>query len=119
MPHERLQPFVIIDYTKEMAILAVRKDEQKEEIVGVGRYYIDEKSHMAEVAFTVKDIYQNKGVGAELLSYLTYIAKSQGLLGFTAEVLVDNLPMLHLFDKMGFHTKKTSDEGVYSMRMIF
>jgi len=119
MPHERLQPLVIIDYTKEIAILAMQKDAQKEEIVGVGRYYIDEKSHMAEVAFAVKDIYQNKGVGSELLSYLTYIAKSHGLLGFTAEVLVDNLPMLHLFDKMGFSTEKKSNEGVYSLRMMF
>lgn len=35
-------------------------------------------------------------------SYLTYLAKKQGLLGFTAEVLVGNEPVFQLFKKMGF-----------------
>ena len=35
MPHERLQDFVIIDYTKEVVILAIIGSEDKELIVGV------------------------------------------------------------------------------------
>jgi hypothetical protein len=41
------------------------------------------------------------------------------LLGFTADVLVDNKPMLDLFKNMGFDTEKRSDEGVYEMHMMF
>lgn len=41
------------------------------------------------------------------------------MLGFTAEVLMDNVPMLHLFDKMGFDTQKTNAEGVYELKMMF
>jgi len=37
---------------------------------------------------------------------LTFLAKRQGLLGFTAEVLMENQPMLHLFEKMGFDIEK-------------
>jgi len=99
MPHERLQPLVIIDYTKEMAILAVTGTEEKETIVGVGRYYIEPDSHSAEVAFAVRDDQQNRGIGLELLSYLTFLAKRQGLLGFTATVVAGNEPMLHVFEK--------------------
>jgi RimJ/RimL family protein N-acetyltransferase len=102
-----------------MAVLAIVKKAEKEEIVGVGRYFIDDRSRTAEIAFAVRDDYQNKGIGYELLCYLTYLAKSQGLIGFTAEVLSDNMPMLHLFDKMGFDTKKTSREGVYLLKMVF
>jgi GNAT superfamily N-acetyltransferase len=47
----------------------------------------------------VKDDYQHRGIGTELLSYLTYLAKREGLLGFTAEVLAENRPMLNLFEK--------------------
>jgi RimJ/RimL family protein N-acetyltransferase len=47
------------------------------------------------------------------------LAKKQGLLGFTAEVLVDNQAMLHLFEKMGFDIDKRSGEGVYELRMTF
>ncbi len=119
MPHEVLQPLVVIDYTRQMAILAVIADTNKETIIGVGRYYIDESEHMAEVAFAVRDVYQNKGVGAELLKYLTYLAKRQGLLGFTAEVLVENHPMLHLFEKAGFRIERRQAEGVYALKMGF
>jgi len=119
MPHERLQRFVIIDYTKEMEILAVVHDGEREEIVGIGQYSLEESTHMAEVAFAVMDKYQNKGVGEELLSYLTYLAKRQGLLGFTAAVLMENRVMLHLFEKMGFDIQRKVEEGVYELKMMF
>jgi acyl-CoA hydrolase/RimJ/RimL family protein N-acetyltransferase len=119
MPHKRLQEFAIIDFTKEMVILAVRSPAQKQEIIGIGQYAIDEETHAAEVAFVVRDDYQNQGVGTELLTYLTYLAKKQGLLGFTAEVLVENQPMLHLFEKMGFAIQRRMAEEVYELKMSF
>jgi acyl-CoA hydrolase/RimJ/RimL family protein N-acetyltransferase len=119
MPHERLQDFVIIDYTKEMVILAVLKRGEKEEVIGMGQYGIDETTHTAEAAFAVQDEYQNRGVGSEILSYLTFLAKRRGLLGFTAEVLRENQPMLHLFAKMGFNIEKRSTTGVYELKMAF
>jgi acyl-CoA hydrolase/GNAT superfamily N-acetyltransferase len=119
MPHERLQEFVIIDYTKEMVILAVRRDEHVEQIIGVGQYGIDEKSHTAEVALVVRDDHQGKGVGTALLSYLTQLAQAQGLLGFTAEVLFENAAMLRLFEKMGFDIQRKTGAGVVELRMGF
>jgi ribosomal protein S18 acetylase RimI-like enzyme len=71
------------------------------------------------VAFAIQDDYQNKGVGTEMLSYLTYLAKRQGLLGFTAEVLMENQPMLHLFERMGFDIEKRRTTGVYELKMAF
>ena len=118
MPHERLQEYVAIDYTKEIAILAVVQDGEKEDIAGLGQYTIDEAAHTADIAFVVKDEYQNKGIGTELLAYLTQLAKRQGLLGFTAEVLVENQPMLHLFEKL-LDVKKTVDSGVWDLDMPF
>jgi RimJ/RimL family protein N-acetyltransferase len=119
MPHRQLQQFVVIDYTREIVILASITAGEKEEVVGLGQYAIAGDSHTAEVAFTVRDDYQNKGIGTELLSYLTFLARSQGLLGFTAETLMDNVPMLRLFEKMGFITEKRAADGVYELRMLF
>ncbi len=121
MPHERLQEFCIIDYTKEMLILAIKQSENQdhEEVVGVGQYGIDEGSHSAEIAFVVSDAYQNKGIGTELLGYLTLLARKQGLLGFTAEVLMENKPMLHLFESAGFDLEKRISDQVYELRMTF
>ncbi len=70
MPHERLQEFVVVNYAEEVSIQAVILKDAKEEIVGIGRFYLDENTHTAEVAFTVKDAFQNRGIGTELLDYL-------------------------------------------------
>ncbi|MHA1214749.1 MAG: GNAT family N-acetyltransferase [Candidatus Hodarchaeales archaeon] len=120
IPHQRLQEFCIIDFTKEMVIVAVIKhSEVLEEIVGVAQYGIDTNTHTAEAAFVVKDNYQNKGIGTELMSYLTYLAKTSGLLGFTAEVLVENRGMLYLFEKHFPNLEKRISDGVYELRMPF
>ncbi len=119
MPHEVLQDFVIIDYTKEIIILAIIVIDKIEKIVGLGQYSIDELSHTAEAAFVVRDNYQSKGIGRELLSYLTRLAKRQGLLGFTAEVLTENRPMLKLFESMGFDVHKRIEEGCIELKMDF
>ena len=119
VPHEVLQKLVIIDYTVEMAILAIVPRGEEEEIIGVGRYYIEANKHWAEVAFAVKDTCHNNGVGSELLAYLTYLAKRQGLLGFTAEVLADNQPMMHVFEKGGFDLEKRNVAGLWELRMTF
>ena len=119
MPHDFLQHFVVIDYTRQMAILATIRHEEKEEVIGVGRYALLEDSHFADIAFAVKDDFQNKGIGAELFSYLTYLAKKKGLLGFTALVLLENQSMLHLIRKMGFGIEQKLDDGVYEIKMTF
>jgi len=121
MPHERLQEFTVIDYSKNMVILAVLQDEDKEKevIVGIGQYSIEENTHTADVAFVVRDEYQNEGIGTELLTYLTYLAKKEGLLGFTAEVLIENDRMIHLLEKMGFDIEKRGTGGVYLLKASF
>lgn len=119
MPHERLQSFVVIDYTKEMVILALVEEDGKEKVLGVGQYGIEETTHTAEAAFAVRDHFQNKGIATEILSYLTYLAKRRGLLGFTAEVLVENKPMLRVFEKMGFDIQRKVSAGVYELKMAF
>lgn len=119
MPHERLQEFGIIDYANSMMILAIVEGDCKETVAAIGQYEINEKMHTAEVALVVKDEYQKMGVGHDLLTYLTRLAKKRGLLGFTADVLVENDPMLDLFKNMGFDIEKRNEEGVYEMRMMF
>jgi GNAT superfamily N-acetyltransferase len=85
----------------------------------MGQYYVDKESLTAEVAFVVRDEYQGRGIGAALLTYLTYLARKQGLHGFTAEVLITNRTMLHLFEGMGFAVEKRDEHGMCELRMSF
>ncbi len=119
VPHRMRQEFVVIDYTKELVILACVEDEEKEILVGIGQVIKDDRNFMGEVAFTVRDDYQNQGIGSELLEYLTFLSKREGLQGFTAEVLTENRPMLHVFEKAGFEMQKRVEQGVYELIMRF
>jgi acyl-CoA hydrolase/GNAT superfamily N-acetyltransferase len=119
IPHEWLQNLSVIDYTREMVILATLREEQRERVVGVGQYSINEISNFAEVALVVRDDHQNRGIGWELLQYLTLLARKQGLSGFTAEVLVENVAMMHLFEKSQFDIHRRTDSSVHDLRMGF
>jgi RimJ/RimL family protein N-acetyltransferase len=119
MPHERLQRFVVIDHTKEVAILAVIGQRGQETVIGLGQCFIDESTHTAELGLVVRDDYQNRGVGTELLSHLTCLARRRGLIGLTAEVLVVNRPMLHLIEKAGRDVDKKLVAGVWKLKLVF
>jgi acyl-CoA hydrolase/RimJ/RimL family protein N-acetyltransferase len=119
VPHKMRQDFVVIDYSEEMIILATILQNRKEIAIGMGQFIKNENTHSAEVAFTVSEDFQHQGVGTELLTYLTQLAKNEGLLGFTAEVLIENEPMLRVFEKMGFDMHKVIESGAYSLVMNF
>jgi GNAT superfamily N-acetyltransferase len=119
MPHSRRQEFVVIDYTHEIVILACIEEKEKEKVVGIGQFIKDEQNHMAEAAFAVRDDYHNMGIGSELLDALVLLGRREGLLGFTAEVLLENKAMLHLFQKRFPDMNKRVEDGVYELIMRF
>ncbi|MFH1143295.1 MAG: GNAT family N-acetyltransferase, partial [Candidatus Eisenbacteria bacterium] len=119
MPHERLQELTVVDYFEHMVLLAVIERDGQEEVVGIGQYRVAEEAHVAEVGLVVRDDYQNRGVGRELLGRLTYLAKLRGLLAFTAQVLIENRNMLHLFEGSGFQIRKHIAAGTVHLQLTF
>ncbi len=117
MPHKMRQDFVVIDYTKEWLILATVSENDKETVVGMGQVLKNESDNIPEVAFSVRDDYQNKGIGSELLNYLTFLGKKEGIHGFTAETLVENKPMLHVFESVFPDLDKKIEGGVFHLIM--
>lgn len=118
IPHERLQEFVVIDYTTEMLILTIRKEDEKETVIGVGQYFINEVDRTAEVSLAVRDNYQGQGVGKVLMDYLTTLIRDKGLAGVTASVLPDNFPMLRLLEETPGRRQHTHN-GTYDMTILF
>jgi acyl-CoA hydrolase/GNAT superfamily N-acetyltransferase len=119
IPHEILQSYIAVDYFSKMVLVAVREVEGRESICGLGQYAMNSDSYTADVALVVRDDCQRMGLAGELLAYLTYLAKRQGLLGFTAEVLAGNEPVFRLFRSMGFDVSKRNESGVYEMKAMF
>jgi acyl-CoA hydrolase/GNAT superfamily N-acetyltransferase len=119
MPHEELQKhFVVIDYTREMIILAVKRYLGHEVIAGVAQYCIDESALSAETSIVVRDDFQKKGIGFELLSYLVYVAQKQGLHIFQANVMPGNQAVLRLIEKLGLRTEKKWDGGIFNIKIF-
>ena len=119
LPHEKLQEFLEVDYDGEMALLVTTGKGEDEMAIAVGRYHTDPRTNMAEVAFLVRDDWQNVGVGKALLMTLIEVAKEHGLKGFTADVLADNAAMLHVFHKSGLTLESKLESGIYELTMMF
>jgi RimJ/RimL family protein N-acetyltransferase len=69
--------------------------------VGVARYVRDaEDPHAAEIAVTIVDDWQGRGLGTELLTRLSARARSEGICRFTALVAEDNVVMTRLLRNM-------------------
>jgi len=89
-----------IDHHDHEAIIAL--DEKTGEGIGVARYIRDpERRGMAEVAVTVIDDWQGKGVGTLLLEVLSARAREEGITTFTALMLASNHEMMDLLEALG------------------
>ena len=68
--HRQIQDFVYVDHRKDVAIVGTVPEAAGEEIVAVGRYFLNERSNKAEVAFVIRDDWQNQGIGKFLFKHL-------------------------------------------------
>jgi ribosomal protein S18 acetylase RimI-like enzyme len=91
-----------------VALVAELNENGRRVIVGGGRYIMIQPGQ-AEMAFTVIDAYQGKGIGGILMRHLVAIARDGGLKELIAEVLPENAPMLKLFSRFGFRTVASKD----------
>jgi len=96
-----------VDYDRRYAVVA----EMAGTIVGVARWerLADRPGH-AEVAFTVADDLQGRGLGGTLLKRLAALARTRGISVFEAEVLKNNERMLRVFERSGL-ASTTRDQG--------
>ncbi|MFV0494755.1 GNAT family N-acetyltransferase [Mycobacterium sp.] len=54
---------------------------------------------VAEIAFTVADAYQGRGIGTFLIGALSVAAREDGVEKFSARLLADNVPMRAIMDR--------------------
>jgi acetyl coenzyme A synthetase (ADP forming)-like protein len=112
LPERQLHRLVEVDYRDRFALVAVLDGE----IVAVVRYdrgaESDTESEAAEVAFVVEDDQQRRGLATLMLEHLAAVARSNGIVRFTAETLPDNRAMMDVFRHAGFDVTSHFDQGV-------
>ena len=79
--HERLTRICFIDYDREMALVAERRNPEtgESEILGVGRLMKIHGTNEGEVAVLVSDKWQGHGLGKELLARLLIVGADEKL----------------------------------------
>jgi GNAT superfamily N-acetyltransferase len=101
-----------IDGHDHVALIALRLDDPNR-LVAVARYVrLAHDPQAAEVAVTVADPMQGKGVGKKLGVLLADEARGRGVRRFTASLLADNRPALKLMGTMTDRLVSNIDHGV-------
>jgi RimJ/RimL family protein N-acetyltransferase len=111
-----LRYLVEIDHRDHEALIAV--EEECNEGVGVARYVRDQaRPKAAEVAVTVVDDWQGRGLGTLLLEGITMRAREEGVDTFTALMLVDNTQMMDLLQRLGAVRVVDHDAGAVEVEV--
>jgi GNAT superfamily N-acetyltransferase len=103
------------DFENAIALLATIGEAQAEVVIGGASCFVINPGAArrdAEVAFTVEQHFQHRGVGAALMRHLTQVAMSKGLHAFKAEVFCSNAPMLNVFRRSGLPMTTRQEDNV-------
>ncbi|OGR06633.1 MAG: GNAT family N-acetyltransferase, partial [Deltaproteobacteria bacterium RIFOXYD12_FULL_50_9] len=110
---EMLARFTQIDFSREMALIAVSKEQGREVELGVARFAILPDGASCEFALVVADRMRGKGLGQRLMSALMDAARSKGLKSMEGDVLSDNVSMLTLMTRLDFTIEPAlEDNGI-------
>ncbi len=101
--------FTQIDYSKEIALVAVTCEAPETEL-GVARFAINPDGESCEFAIVVADRMAGKGLGQKLMVSLMEAARSKGLKSIEGEVLNNNHNMLKLTKRLGFSHKVSEED---------
>ena len=112
---EELKYFTEVTPPQRYAYVATVGEGGSERILAVGRWDMLPDGKTAEVAFTVEDNIQMRGVGTILIEEISRAAAKFNITALEAEVLQENTRMLEVFEESGFRLKKRFSSGVYSI----
>ena len=112
--HERLTRICFIDYDREMALVAERRNPTNggSEILGVARLTRVLGSNDAEVAVLISDQFHGRGLGKELLGRLVIVGGDEKLSSLKADILPDNRDVMRICEKLGFTLRHSVEDEV-------
>jgi RimJ/RimL family protein N-acetyltransferase len=115
LSEQTLALLTAVDHHDHEALVAVAPDSGQ--VVGVARFIRNPREpDQAEVAVTVIDSWQRRGLGTALLRELAQRAAEEDIRHFTAEILAENGPMLTLAHRLG-DTETTRHGSTVSARI--
>ena len=114
LPRRMLSRFTLIDYDREMALVAVHRKRKSrpdgefidsERIIGVSRYVTNPDTKSCEFSLLVADDFAGQGLGSRLMLSIIEFARNKGLAQIEGLILANNSNMLKLMRNLGFEVK--------------
>ena len=124
LPPSMLARFTLIDYDREMALVAVARERrtstsgetvETERIVGVSRYVTNPDQSSCEFALVVADDFSGKGLGSRLMLSIMDVARDKGLSEIEGLVLTKNPGMLKLMKSLGYAVKAFAEDPDFKL----
>ncbi|MBI5721115.1 MAG: bifunctional acetate--CoA ligase family protein/GNAT family N-acetyltransferase [Burkholderiales bacterium] len=119
LPTTLLARLTLIDYDREMALVAVMRERragadgeltETERIVGVSRMITNPDQASCEFSLLVADDFAGKGLGSRLMENIMDVARDKGLSEVEGLVLTQNASMLKLMRSLGFAVKPFAED---------
>jgi acetyltransferase len=108
-----------VDYQQRMALVGTIQEEGEERLVAVARYDIlPDRPGMAEAAIVVRDDYQNRGLGTQIMLYLIRYACTHSVQTFVGTIHTTNQRVMSFIRKSGLpFEKEMLEPGVWEVRI--
>jgi acetyltransferase len=114
--HERLTRICFIDYDRELVLVALRRQPERE-IIGIARLSKVYGTDATEFAVLIKDEYQGQGLGTELLKRLIKAAWDEPDVGrVIAYMLPENEGMKNVAERLGFEL--INEDGMIKAELV-
>jgi acetyl coenzyme A synthetase (ADP forming)-like protein len=110
-----VEPFLEPDWVERGALVGTLAGGDGEHIVALASYARLRNPSAAEVAFTVADDQQGRGIGTRMLEQLAERAAAVGIERFVAEVMGENAAMMQVFEDAGFGVSRALDRGTFEV----
>jgi GNAT superfamily N-acetyltransferase len=109
-----------VDGRHSMAFVAIVQKNGHETEIGVSRYAECPDEGVGEMAVTIADAWQHKGLGELLVKRLITYAKTHGVKQLYSVELADNTAMRQLAGELGMSTRRDPDDAnqvIYSLTL--
>jgi acetyltransferase len=112
--HERLTRICFIDYDREMALVAERRDPAggEPQILGVTRLSKIHGTDSAESAVVILDEVQHQGLGTELVRRSLDVARAEKLKKVISNILPENFEMRAVCQRLGFTMHHEMEDNI-------
>ena len=115
LPAHWYRHLATVDYRTRLALVAEDQPTGASRLRAVARYEPGEAPGTTEIAVVVEDGWQHRGLGSLLLEALLDAAEARGLHRFTADVLVDNRPMLRVLSRLADIRHRELGDGIVTI----